>query len=75
MEFVMGELLGIGAIGIMYTSDLGGIAAYAIVIIILLLTLIGLFTILKWIFTRKRKNKRSSEETPGQKWLRTGRTN
>ena len=46
-----------GAIGVFYKDTLGGMAAYAIAGIIALLTLIGLFTTIKWLFTRKKKKK------------------
>lgn len=46
-----------GAIGFFYKDTLGGMAAYAVAGIIALLALIGLFTVIKWLFTRKKKKK------------------
>ena len=44
-----------GAIGVFYKDTLGGIAAYAIATVIAFLALIGLFTVIKWLFTRKKR--------------------
>lgn len=57
-----------GAIGIFYDDTLNGLLAYLIFGIICLLAVIGLFTVLKWLFFGRRK-----KEDPGKKWLRTGK--
>lgn len=44
-----------GAIGIFYKDTLGGVAAYVLAGLIALLAVIGLFTVIKWIFTRKKR--------------------
>lgn len=58
-----------GAIGLFYNTTLGGVLAYLIFGLICLFALIGFLTVVKWLFTRKRKKK----ETAGEKWLRTGK--
>lgn len=57
-----------GAIGIFYDDTLNGLLAYLIFGIICLLAVIGLLTVLKWLFFGRRK-----KEDPGKKWLRTGK--
>ena len=44
-----------GAIGIFYKNTFTGLLAHAIAGIIILLATIGLFTVLKWLFKRKKK--------------------
>lgn len=57
-----------GGIGLYYNDTLGGVLTYITFAVIVILAIIGLFTILKWItFGRK------SKEDPGKKWLRTGK--
>jgi len=55
-----------GAIGIFYNSTWGGLLTYLIFGIICILAVIGLFTVLKLLFFKK---KTSAEE----KWLKTGK--
>lgn len=57
-----------GAIGLFYDNTLGGILAYLIFGIVAILAIIGFFTVLKWLFFR-RKRKESAEA----KWLKTGK--
>lgn len=57
-----------GAIGLFYDDTFSGLLAYLIFGIICLLAVIGLLTVLKWIFFG-----RSKKEDPGKKWLRTGK--
>lgn len=57
-----------GAIGLFYDNTLSGILAYLIFALVCVLTVIGLFTVLKWMFTRKKKKK-----DPGEEWLKTGK--
>jgi uncharacterized membrane protein len=75
MKFIMGEdwLTWLsratyrGTIGLFYETTWGGILAYSIFAIVCVLAIIGLFTIIKALFHRKKK------EDPGEKWLRTGK--
>lgn len=57
-----------GAIGLFYDNTLGGILAYLIFGIVAILAIVGFFTVLKWLFFR-RKRKESAEA----KWLKTGK--
>lgn len=57
-----------GAIGLFYDDTLGGVLAYLIFAVVAILAVIGLFTVLKWLFFG-RKHK----ESPEDKWLRTGK--
>lgn len=59
-----------GAIGFFYDSTWGGVLTYAIVAIICILAVIGLITVLGWLFSgMKGKKKMSSHE----KWIKTGK--
>lgn len=68
MNFFAGEILGMGGIGIIYNGPMGAIGTWLLFIIMVILSVIGLFTTLKFLFTRKRK-----KETPEEHWLRTGK--
>ena len=65
MRFVIGEsaadyltrALYRGVIGIFYDTIMGGLLAYIIFGIIIVSSAVGLFTIIKWLLTRKSKNK------------------
>ena len=57
-----------GTIGLFYDNTLGGILAYLIFGIVAILAIVGFFTVLKWLFFR-RKRKESAEA----KWLKTGK--
>lgn len=57
-----------GAIGLFYDDTLSGVLAYLIFAIICVLAIIGLISVVKRIFVGKRP-----KETPGEKWLRTGK--
>ena len=57
-----------GGIGMYYDSTLGGVVTYLIFGAVLILAVIGLLTVLKWIFFGRKK-----KEDPGKKWLRTGK--
>ncbi len=57
-----------GIIGIAYDSTLAGVLAYILFGLICFLAIVGLLTVLKWIFFGRRK-----KEDPGKKWLRTGK--
>ncbi len=46
-----------GAIGLFYESTLGGMLAYLIFAIIIALAAIGLVTVLKWLFTGRKKKR------------------
>ena len=77
MKFIIGGEGGLGwleratyrgAIGIFYENTLYGLLAYLIFGIICILAIIGLLTVLKWLFFGRKK-----KEDPGKKWLRTGK--
>ena len=76
MKFLIGEgglsylerLTYRGVIGLFYDNTWTGLLAYLIFGIVCFLAVIGLFTVLKWIFFG-----RSKKEDPGKKWLRTGK--
>lgn len=65
MRFIIGEdgftwlsrIAYRGTIGLFYENTFWGIIAYIIFAIITILAVIGLFTVVKWIFTRRKKNK------------------
>lgn len=57
-----------GAIGIFYTTTWEGVLTYIIAAVIVLLAIIGLFTVLKYLFSRKK-----SKESAHDRWLRTGK--
>lgn len=46
-----------GAIGLFYESTLGGMLAYLIFAILIVLAAIGLVTVLKWLFTGRKKKR------------------
>lgn len=68
MKFLMGEFLGAGGIGFVYYTTWGAILTYILTIVIGILTIIGLITVIKWFFTRRKP-----KESPHDKWLRTGK--
>lgn len=57
-----------GAIGLFYEDTLSGLLAYLIFGLICLFAIIGIFSLLKWVFFRRKP-----KEDPGKKWLRTGK--
>ena len=79
MKFIIGEnTSGVhwgwinyrGVIGIFYNSTWDAICAYAIFALLIVLSVIGLVTVLKWIlFGFKPKE----PEDPHKKWMRTGK--
>lgn len=77
MKFIIGEgwesvldrLTYRGIIGIAYENTLTGLLAYLIFGLICVLAVIGLFTVLKWIFFGRNKK----HKDPGKEWLRTGK--
>ena len=76
MKFIIGEnafsylerIAYRGCVGLFYSSTIGGVLTFIIAILFFALAIIGLITVLRF-FIKGRKPK----ETPGQKWLRTGR--
>ncbi len=44
-----------GAIGIFYNNTIGGIVAFLIFVLMCILSLIGLISVFKWLFGRKKK--------------------
>ena len=66
-----GTIFGVrGGIGIIYENALFGFLTFAIIGVICLLAIIGLFFI---IGAMGRGHRRRKGETPGQRWLRTGK--
>lgn len=78
MKFLIGEggisylerLTYRGVIGLFYESTLQGVLAYIIFGLFCIFAVIGLITVLKWLFVGRPK-----KEDPGKKWLRTGKFN
>ena len=68
MKFIMGDFMGFGAIGLVYEGFGSYLLSHIIFFTLIVLAVIGCFTVMKWIFTGRRP-----KETPGQKWMRTGR--
>lgn len=64
----LGSLSYRGVIGLFYDSTWGGVLAFIIVAVVALLAVIGLFSVLRFIF-----GGRKPKETPHEKWLRTGK--
>ena len=61
-----------GGIGLFYDSTWGGVLAYAIFAIVCILAVIGLITVISFLFSGtggKGKKKMSSHE----KWIKTGK--
>ena len=69
MKFIMGDIAGFGMVGWMYYDMTGYLIARGIFFAMAILAVIGLITVLKFLFTGRKK-----KETPGEKWMRTGRT-
>ncbi|SBV98931.1 hypothetical protein KL86CLO1_11106 [uncultured Eubacteriales bacterium] len=59
-----------GGVGIIYENTFFGILTFAILAIICILAVIGLFFV---IGAMGRGRKQRKGETPGQRWLRTGK--
>lgn len=57
-----------GAIGLFYNDTWGGVLAYLMVGLLCILAVIGLFTVLSFLF-RPRKKKMSATD----KWMKTGK--
>ena len=55
MNFVFGGFGSFGTIGLMYYSIGGWILAHILFFIFTALAIIGAFTVLKWLFTGKKK--------------------
>ena len=76
MKFIIGEglwnmidrLSYRGGIGLFFNSTFTGLLAYALFFLFCILAAIGLFTVIRWIISSKKR-----KETPGQYWSRTGR--
>ena len=68
MKFIMGDIAGFGMVGWVYYDMTGYLIARVLFIGMAILATIGLITILKFLFTGQKK-----KETPGEKWMRTGR--
>ena len=68
MKFIMGDIAGFGMVGWVYYDMTGYLITRVLFIGMAILATIGLITILKFLFTGRKK-----KETPGEKWMRTGR--
>lgn len=62
-----------GGIGLFYNDTLNGILAYAIIAIICILAVIGLITVLGWIFGGIRSGGRGKKMSSHEKWIKTGK--
>ncbi len=58
-----------GGIGLFYNSTWGGVLAYVIFAIVCILAVVGLITIIGFIFNGRSKKKMSAHE----KWIKTGK--
>lgn len=70
MHTIYGELFGYGIIGIGYDTHIGFIGAHILVALIMVLAVIGLIATISFIIKAIKNHKK---ETPGEKWMRTGR--
>ena len=79
MKFVIGGEGGLeylerlaygGVIGLFYKTTWQGVLAYIIFGLMVILSVIGLLTVIKWLVMKPRKKK----ETTSEKWMRTGKT-
>lgn len=70
MEFIMGDVFGVGMVGWMYYDMTGYLIARLLFGGMAILSIVGLVTIVGFII---RAIKGRKKETPGEKWLRTGR--
>lgn len=59
-----------GAIGLFYNDTWGGILAYLIVGLLCLFAVIGIITVLGWLFGGKKKGK---DKDPYKEWIKTGK--
>ena len=77
MKFLMGEggwsqlerALYRGGIGLFYDTTWGGVLAYIIFAVVCVLAVIGLITVISFLFSRKGKKKMSDSE----RWMKTGK--
>lgn len=76
MEFVMGDILGFGMVGFMYYNTTGYLLARIIFVGLIILAVIGLISILRFLFgggikfTFKRGKSQADKE---RDWLKTGK--
>ena len=68
MKFVIGDIAGYGMVGWIYYDMTGYLVTRVLFFALVGLAAIGLITVLKFFFTGRKK-----KETPGEKWMRTGR--
>lgn len=64
----LGTLSYRGVVGFFYTDTMGGLLTFIICGAILLFAVIGVLSVLKFLFFRRK-----AKEDPGKKWLRTGK--
>lgn len=72
MKFIMGDILGFGMVGFMYYDTTGYLLARIIFFILVAFAIIGLITVLGFIFGRGFKFRKSKEEKE-RDWIRTGK--
>ena len=71
MKFYAGDIWPtFGVVGFVYEGTIGALWSMILATVIGILAIIGLITIIKTI-VRKISNRK--KETPGEKWMRTGR--
>lgn len=76
MKFIMGDILGFGMVGFMYYDTTGYLLARIIVFGLIALAIIGLISILRFIFgggikfTLRRGKSQADKE---RDWLKTGK--
>lgn len=76
MKFIMGDILGFGMVGFMYYDTTGYLLARIIVFGLIALAVIGLISILRFIFaggikfTLRRGKSQADKE---RDWLKTGK--
>lgn len=73
MNFIAGDVIGLGGIGFVYYSVWGAIFSWIIFIIFALLAIIGLITVIRFFFGGRFGNRKKRGETDGEYWLRTGK--
>lgn len=61
MHFIHGDMFGYGILGFYYETGWGSFLAWVVSITIVLLSVIGLGTVLKWIWTGLPFNRKKSK--------------
>lgn len=68
MEFIMGEFMSVGGIGLVYYNTWGFIFTHLIFFALVIFAVIGVISTLKFLI-----GGRKPKETAEQKWIRTGK--